>query len=228
MSWGAVAGAAIGVVGGALGGSDGGQQVQEKKLDPNLQRYLYGESGQGGLLGAATGLQQQQTAQGGLNPYQNAGLEMQRQTLLSPAWTQGADMKRQAGAALLQGGAAGNPFSSGLVAGNGRVQMPQFNNAQIQQTLQQLPGVSLDQGRQLASDRFGINPTQYNMATIGQRPTTPQQSYYGASSAPIPQTQQAMPQQDNQQAELEAYIQRLLREQGAGQVAADPMLGLGG
>ena len=227
MPWSIAAPIAGAVVGGLMK-DDGGQQVQEKKLDPNLQRYLYGESGQGGLLGAATGLQQQQTAQGGLNPYQNAGLEMQRQTLLSPAYTQGFDMQRQAGSALLQGGAAGNPFSSGMVGKNGRVQMPQINNSQIQQTLQQLPGVSLDQGRQIASDRFGISPTQYNMATIGQRPTAPAQSYYGAASTPIGQQQQAFPQQGANQAELEAYLARFLKEQGIGQAGPDPMLGLGG
>lgn len=108
MSWASVAGAAIGVVGGAMtkGSSSSSSQNQ---IDPSLQPYLYGP---GGLIGNVNNLYQQQNAQGGLNPLQTAGLEMQRQTLMNPAYTQGFDQMRSLGSSLLGGGVAGNPFGN--------------------------------------------------------------------------------------------------------------------
>lgn len=128
MSWAAVAGAAVGVVGSSLqsggSGSQGGQTTQNT-LDPRIAPYLYGQSGQGGLLGNVNNLYAQQSGQGGLNPMQNAGLEMQRQTLMDPAFTQGYGQMRNLGAGLLSHGVAGNPFTGGQGSFGG---MPSFGS----------------------------------------------------------------------------------------------------
>ena len=116
MSWAAVAGATIGVVGGALGSKDQGQQTVKQEIDPRIAQYLYGLNGSGGLLGSVEDLRGQQAQQGGLNGLQTAGLEMQRQALMDPRFTQGYDQMRNLGAGLLSQGVAGNPFSRGLMA----------------------------------------------------------------------------------------------------------------
>lgn len=102
------------LIGGLLGGSDSGSsQSQKKELDPRIAKYVYGANGDGGLLADANNLYRQQFAQGGLNPMQTGGLEMQRQTLMSPQFTQGYDAMRSLGMGLMSGGVAGNPFTGG-------------------------------------------------------------------------------------------------------------------
>jgi len=115
MSWAAVAGAAIGVVGGAMNGSNSSSQTTQQTIDPRIANLLYG-SGSGGLLGGVNNLYQQQASQGGLNPLQISGLEMQRQALMDPRYTQGFDQMRNLGSGLLGQGVAGNPFTGGLMA----------------------------------------------------------------------------------------------------------------
>jgi hypothetical protein len=131
MSWAAVAGAAVGVVGGAMNGHSGGQgsQTTQNTLDPRIANFLYGGGGFYGLLNRTNDIEGAQTAQGGLNPMQQAGLEMQRQTLMDPAYTQGYGQMRSLGSSMLGQGVAGNPFLSM----NGPRAMP----APIQQ--QQMP-----------------------------------------------------------------------------------------
>ena len=113
-------GAGLALVGGLLGSkSSGGTQTAEKKMDPRLDRYVYGEDGQGGLLGAAFDLAQNQLKTGGLNDLQRQGLEMQRQYLMSPQYSQGYTNMANLGQSLMGGGVASNPFTAGgKTAGN--------------------------------------------------------------------------------------------------------------
>lgn len=107
------------VIGGLMGSeSSGSSQTQKQELDPRLQAMLYGAGGDNGLLNDANDLRKQQMAEGGLNPMQRTGLEMQRQTLMSPQYTQGFDQMRNMGAQLMGAGVAGNPFANG---GNGYI-----------------------------------------------------------------------------------------------------------
>lgn len=114
MAWTAVAGAAVG---GLLGGGGSSSSSTSNKIDDRLAPYVYGKDGKGGLLGDVQKLYQQQFAQGGLNDLQRGGLEMQRQTLMSPQFTQGYDAMRSMGLGLMGGGVAGNPFTSGGMGG---------------------------------------------------------------------------------------------------------------
>jgi hypothetical protein len=124
------------VVGGILGGqSSGNTQTSQQSLDPRMQEILYGSGADKGLLGDANALRKQQLAQGGLNDTQRAGLEMQRQTLMSPQYTQGYDQMRNAGSQLLGAGVAGNPFNNG---GNGSIGMGSMPNNQAVRS-QQMP-----------------------------------------------------------------------------------------
>lgn len=132
MSWAAVAGAAIGVVGGAMNSSDGSTQTVKNEIDPRIGQYLYGASGSGGLLNQVNNLTQQQYGQGGLNPMQTAGLEMQRQVLTDPQYTKGYGEMRSLGSGLLNQGVAGNPFTGGRMA------MPQMQQPQMP-PMQQAP-----------------------------------------------------------------------------------------
>jgi len=114
MTWGAIGGAAVGVVGSYLTKDNQGGFSEQKSIDPRIAQYLYGT---GGLLGGVHNLQAKQTGQGGLNPMQNAGLEMQRQTLMSPEYSRGFDQMRTLGGNLMGGGVAGNPFAGGYTGG---------------------------------------------------------------------------------------------------------------
>lgn len=102
------------VVGGLLGGSGGGgEQTQTKSMDPRMDRYIYGDDGKGGLLGTSYNLMNQQLATGGLNPYQQQGLNMQAQFLTSPAYQQGYANMMNLGQSLMGAGVAGNPYTTG-------------------------------------------------------------------------------------------------------------------
>lgn len=117
MAWGAVAGAAVGVVGNSLLSDSGGNtSTQKQEMNPNVAKYVYGSDGNGGLLADAQGIYKKQFAQGGLNPVQLAGLEMQRQYLMSPQYQQGYADMQSAGRSLMGGGVAGNPFTNGSIA----------------------------------------------------------------------------------------------------------------
>lgn len=120
MSWVAVGGLAVGAVGGALSGGKGGagsaSTTSQNTIDPRIASYLYGGSGGGGLLNNVNSLYSQQFGQGGLNPMQNAGLEMQRQAFMDPRYTQGYGQMRNLGGNLLNQGVAGNPFTGGGMA----------------------------------------------------------------------------------------------------------------
>ena len=104
------------VIGGLLGGSEGAkgqQQTSQNTIDPRIAKYLYGENGSTGLMGNTSDLYQKQLAQGGLNPMQNAGLEMQRQAYTDPRYGQSFNSMRDVGMGLMGGGMAGNPFNQG-------------------------------------------------------------------------------------------------------------------
>ena len=116
-----------GLVGGLLGGDDQ-TTTQQQRMDPRMDKYVYGENGQGGLLGDAFNLYQKQMGQGGMNPLMTAGLEAQRQFLTSPQYGLGFTNLMGLGQNLLGGGVAGNPFTSGqmpqMVDQTGRQSMP--------------------------------------------------------------------------------------------------------
>ncbi|MEN9384618.1 MAG: hypothetical protein RL323_1761 [Pseudomonadota bacterium] len=107
-------GAGASLLGGLLGsGSNDNTQAATKSMDPRMDRYVYGPDSQSGLLGGAWNLMQQQAGQGGLNDLQRQGLEMQRQYLMSPQYSQDYETMRNMGAGLMGGGMAGNPFTNG-------------------------------------------------------------------------------------------------------------------
>ncbi len=104
---------------GASSSKEGTTTTSERKLDPRMDRYVYGADGNSGLLGSAFDLTQQQLKTGGLNDLQRQGLDMQRQYLMSPQYQQGFGNMMGLGQTLMGGGVAGNPFNKGGgVAGN--------------------------------------------------------------------------------------------------------------
>lgn len=107
---------AAAIAGGLLGSSKDANSAttsSQYRMDSRLDPYVYGGSNGGGLLSEAANLYRQQMANGGLNDNQRQGLEMQRQALTSPQYTQGLDAMRSQGFGLLNGGIAGNPFMNG-------------------------------------------------------------------------------------------------------------------
>lgn len=179
MTWGAVAGAAVGVVGGMMK-DDGGQQTQKQELDPRMQAILYGNGSSPGMLTDIDALRKQQMAQGGLNDMQRAGMEMQRQTLMSPQYTHGFDQMRSMGSQLMGGGVAGNPFANGgngnigggIMAGIGGQSQwgPGGGNGGGIQSGGWMPGQSGQNG-------LGVQPFQYNQNGISG-------AYGGIGAAP--------------------------------------------
>jgi hypothetical protein len=106
----------LSLAGGLLGSGSGDKAAtSEQKLDPRLERYVYGPDGESGLLGAMYQLAQEQASQGGLNDLQRQGMEMQRQYLMSPEYSQGMNQLRSMGLGLLGSGVAANPFTGGGV-----------------------------------------------------------------------------------------------------------------
>lgn len=125
------------LIGGLLGGSEGAKgqtATTQQTLDPRIAKYLYGANGEGGLMGNTNDLYQKQLAAGGLNPMQNAGLEMQRQAYTDPRYSQSYSNMRDVGMGLMNGGAAGNPFNQG-----GRMGPAQNLGFAAPQTQQQAP-----------------------------------------------------------------------------------------
>jgi hypothetical protein len=111
-----------GLLGGVFGSGGGGESsaTQQMKMDPRMDRFVYGDSGKGGLLGDAHKLYSQQMAQGGMNPMMQGGMEAQRQFLLSQQYGQGQNNLMNVGQGLLGAGVAGNAFTQGNQV-NGRM-----------------------------------------------------------------------------------------------------------
>jgi hypothetical protein len=104
---------AIGGVAGAIDAGSGQSATQENRLDPRIAQYLFGTGygDQNSLLGAAQKQWQQNPT--GLNPLQTQALEMQKNYLQSPEYTQGFQQMRNVAQGLLSNQAASNPFTSG-------------------------------------------------------------------------------------------------------------------
>lgn len=105
------------VAGGLLGSSKaatGSNASQQYRMDSRLDPLVYGTPQSTGLLGEANALYKMQLSQGGLNDTQRQGLDMQRQALMSPSYTQGYDAMRNTGLGLLSTPMAGNPFQTGM------------------------------------------------------------------------------------------------------------------
>lgn len=132
------------LAGGLLGASDAGKATtatSQNQIDPRMAQYLYG-SGFGdtnSILGAA----QQQFLQNrtGLNALQQQGLDLQKNLLTSPEYTQGFNQMRSAASGLLGSQVAGNPFTSGQASLQSSPllgpssQMAGFNPGSIQQLI---------------------------------------------------------------------------------------------
>ena len=123
-------GAAGGLIGAAVGGSKAGGSLNsatdthQSTVDPRVGQYIYGQNGNSGLLGNVNGLMNSQLATGGLNATQTQGLNMQLSALQDPAYGQSLQQMRSAGAGLLGGGQAGNPFTSQTAGGAGLLGAP--------------------------------------------------------------------------------------------------------
>lgn len=100
---------------GLLGGSKGQEQTQTRQMDPRLDKYVYGDATNNGLLADAQSVYNRQMATGGLNDLQRQGMDMQYQYLMSPQYQQGAQSMFNMGSSLLGGGIAGNPFTTGQI-----------------------------------------------------------------------------------------------------------------
>ncbi len=106
--------AAVSLAGGLLGSqSTDSSSSSTRSMDPRMDRYVYGQDGQSGLLSDAFGLYSKQASQGGLNDLQRQGMGMQQQYLMSPQYQQGYANMASLGNALMGGGVAGNPFTIG-------------------------------------------------------------------------------------------------------------------
>ena len=84
----------------------------QRTLDPRIAEYLYG-NGSGGLLGSAGKVFNDQMRTGGMNADMRRGLDMQRQVLQSPQFSQGFEAMRANGMGLMNAPMAGNPFTQG-------------------------------------------------------------------------------------------------------------------
>lgn len=113
MSWLSIAAPIVGGLLGAQSSKQGTSTTSEQKLDPRMDRYVYGADGQSGLMGSAFDLAQQQLKTGGLNDLQRQGMDMQRQYLMSPQYQQGFGNMASLGQQLMGGGVASNPFTKG-------------------------------------------------------------------------------------------------------------------
>lgn len=105
------------VAGGLLGSNKNANTSsasQQYRMDSRLDPLVYGTPQSTGLLGESNALYKMQLSQGGLNDTQRQGLDMQRQALMSPSYTQGYDAMRNTGLGLLSTPMAGNPFQTGM------------------------------------------------------------------------------------------------------------------
>lgn len=147
---------------GASGNSSGETKVEQEKMDPRMDRYVYGPDGQSGLLGSAFSLMQEQMKNGGLNDLQRQGMEMQRQFLMSPQYQQGYGSMMGLGQSLMSAPIAGNPFTRGNpfnqgmsfqrdgasnmpmfnYTGNMNAQLPNYSQFQPQLRTQQVPSTA--------------------------------------------------------------------------------------
>lgn len=108
-----IGGTLLGGIAGAK--SAGAEQTasREFKMDPRMDRYVYGD-GYGdpnSLLGAA--LAQYKANPSGINPLMQQGLDIARGALTNPAYSQSFTNMRDLGNSLMAGGVAGNPFTQG-------------------------------------------------------------------------------------------------------------------
>lgn len=150
------------IIGGLLGAessSQGTSTTSEKKMDPRMDRYIYGPDGQSGLLGSGFSLMQQQMQNGGLNDLQKQGLDMKRQFLTSPQYEAGMNQMMGNGASLMGAGVAGNPF----VTGN----MPSFTMGGAGSGMALAPTQSNFTPYSAAPDYAGMVKDAY--ATIGRK-----------------------------------------------------------
>lgn len=101
------------VLGAVAGGSSGGNSATTKsnELDPRMAALIYGTDGKGGLLADAQSIYKQQMAQGGMNDMQRQGLDMKRQYLQSPQYTNSYQTMMNQGMNLMNSPIAGNPFT---------------------------------------------------------------------------------------------------------------------
>lgn len=160
---------ALSLVGGLLGGGGSESSQTSNQIDPRLAKYVYGENGTGGLLSDVQKLYRQQAGQGGLNDMQRSGMEMQRQTLMSPQYSQGYDAMRSMGMGLLGGGVAQNPFTNAAA----NRPMPSAGQAAVRpNTNMQYQPFSYTQNAALAGGNTPMQSvSEYQQASQSQAPT---------------------------------------------------------
>lgn len=171
--------AAVAVGSGLLGAQSskqGTSTTSQNKLDPRMDRFVYGADGQSGLLGSAFDLAQQQLKTGGLNDMQRQGLDMQRQYLMSPQYQQGFGNMAQLGQSLMGGGVAGNPFTGGQAV-RGAAPAPAFNysgamNAQMPDFKLQ-PSMLTPENTKAVNGLLGGNGGGFNGGGGDRAPGTP-------------------------------------------------------
>lgn len=164
-------GAGLGLLGGLMGGDD--EQTQTRQMDPRLDKYVYGDTNNNGLLNDAFRVYGQQMQTGGLNDMQRQGLDMQYQFLTSPQYMGTAANMSNLGNSLMGGGVAGNPFLSG------GMQAPRFGMSQAspQQTMQQTqPAFQFKPMQQLAPN-YATPPKEVAPMPIESQFETWLQSY---------------------------------------------------
>lgn len=200
----AIGSVAAPVIGGLMGGQEtGATETRQQTLDPRMQGLLYGNGGNdNGLLNDVNDLRKRQLAQGGLNPYQTAGMEMQRQTFMSPQYMQGYGQMRDMGSQLMGAGVAGNPFSGGgMRLGGG---MGGGMQASMSAQPQQQPQMQPFQYQQNEATQGAGNPFM----------TPPPQAAIPPPQAPAAPDMAAMDAYKQRMA-YEQYIQDELRGAGA-------------
>lgn len=200
LSSGAVSliGAGAGLVGGALSSKKGASATQQAQIDPNLQPLLYGAEGTTGegLLNRGASLFNSQADQGGLNNYQRAGLEAQRQVLSNSGYTSGYEQQRQLGMGLLGGGVAANPFSTG------QTQLMSANNGLLsgfsqQSAIGQTPAAQ-QQAQVIAPQLANYTPIQADTSSL-EAFNTPITAYTPAPApAPVAAAPVAAPEKIDQ------------------------------
>jgi hypothetical protein len=116
MPWGAAIAAGGAIISSSIqadAAGDAGSSSQNK-IDPRIEKYIYGADGNGGLLGDANAWYQGNKT--GLNDQMRQGLNQQWQTYNDPSVMAGYRQQQNLGSGLLGAPVMGNPFSDGRMS----------------------------------------------------------------------------------------------------------------
>jgi hypothetical protein len=115
MPWGAAIAAGAAVVGSSMQ-ADATENAAEKagKIDPRMDKYIYGDGTINGLLGDSYNLYQGNKS--GMNDQMRQGLNQQWATYTDPSTMAGYRQMSNLGSGLMGAPVMGNPFSDGRVS----------------------------------------------------------------------------------------------------------------